>query len=208
MQTHANLYYRGLKFTVEVDELIQALLWRLVHLYPHYCEWDYTNTLSDITGMPFKCNFVLHIFKNWCWSWKKPVVQHVQKYTPENITYYTCWVTLVPLIPITQLKFCDESHFMSRQLHHNLSVSPIGVHPYLHNATNLMESFSLTLLLNLSNTTNPFFINLHAGSNTELDFLAFVHAVVAAGQLQDRDFLVVDNVTVHFGEHMTSCCNC
>lgn len=200
VQTHADLYHRGLKFTVEEDELIQALLWRLVRLYPHYRVRDYANTLSDFTGVPFKRNFILRIFKNWRWSWKKPAVQHVQKYTPENIAYYSRWVILVPQIPFAQLKFCDESHFVSRQLHRDLSVSPIGVRPYLHDAADLAESFSLTLLLDLSNATNPFFIDLRAGSNTEFDFLAFVRAAVAAGRLRNGDFLIVDNATVHFGE--------
>lgn len=183
-----------------MDELIQALLWRLVRLHPHYRVRDYTNALSDVTGIHFKRNFVLRIFKNWRWSWKKPAVQHVQKYTRENIAYYARWVILIPHIPFAQLKFCDESHFVSRQLHRDSSVSPVGVRPYLHDAADLAESFSLTLLLDLSNETNPFFVDLRAGSNTEFDFLAFVRAAVAAGRLQDGDFLIVGNATVHFGE--------
>jgi hypothetical protein len=149
--------------TTEVDELIQALLWCLVQLHPHYRVRDHTNALSDITSILFKRNFALQLFKNWRWSWKKPAMQRVQKYTGENITYYTHWVILVPHIPLTQLKFCDESHFVSRQLHHDSSIGPVGVRPYLHDAADLSESCLLTLLLDLSNEANPFFINLHAG---------------------------------------------
>jgi transposase len=192
--------FRGLKFTTEVDELIQALLWCLVRLHPHYHVHGYTNALSNITSIHFKRNFALQIFKNWHWSWKKPAMQHVQTYTRENITYCTHWVVLIPHIPFTQLKFYDESHFVSRQLHHDLTISPIGVRPYLHDAANLAESFLLTLLLDLSNKAIPFFIYLHTGSNTEFNFLTFIRAAVAAGWLQDRDFLIVDNATVHFSE--------
>jgi len=49
---YGGFQYRGLKYAKDIDGLLQALLWRMVR-------------------------FVLRIFHNWRWSWKKPAVQHL-----------------------------------------------------------------------------------------------------------------------------------
>jgi len=50
------IWFRGLKYAKDIDGLLQALLWRMVR-------------------------FVLRIFHNWRWSWKKPAVQHLRDST-------------------------------------------------------------------------------------------------------------------------------
>lgn len=142
----------------------------------------------------------MRIFHNWRWSWKKPAVQHIQKYTPENIQYYAEWVTFIPYIPLTSLKFVDEAHYVSRNLHRNLVLAPIGVQPYLRDGTDLADSFSLTLLTDLSEEADsPFYIDIRSYSNTEEDYLAFITAAIAAGRLQKGDYLIADNASIHFG---------
>jgi len=145
---------RGLKFGEENDNLIQGLLWRHVVLHPSFNIANHVAALVPF-GVIVSPSFVKRIFRNWRWSWKKPTIQHINKYTPENVRYYERWVSLVPLLPFDGLKFCDESHFVSRHLHRNRVVGPINAQQYLHNAADIADSFSLTLLLDLSPLAQP-----------------------------------------------------
>lgn len=63
----------------------------------------------------------------------------------------------------------------------------------------LNVSFSLTLLIDLTNIANPFGITLRTNSNTQWDFLTFVVDMVEAKRLVPGDILIVDNATVHCG---------
>jgi len=193
------IWFRGLKYAKDIDGLLQALLWRMVRLHPTRTVQDHVNNLCMVSGLAIKRNFVLRIFHNWRWSWKKPAVQHLHKYSSENIRYYADWVTLIPHLPMRRLKFVDEAHFVSRKLHRSHMLAPTGVQPYLRDSTNLDDSFSLTLLTDISgcddddddegahvsNETprNPFYIDIRSSSNTEEDYLAFITAAVDAGHL-------------------------
>lgn len=150
-------------------------------------------------GVDINASFLGCIFRNWRWSWRKPTIQQLKKFTPDNITYYARWITLIPLIPLERIKFCDESHFVSQQLHRSQVIGPINTSSYLSDAEDISDSFSLTLLVNLANPANLFYIDLRANSNTEWDFLDFVCDAILSGHLQRGDFFVVDNASIHFG---------
>lgn len=77
---------------------------------------------------------------------------------------------------------------------------PCGVHTYLRDSAALGDSFSIMLLLNLSNPNNPFYINFQAKSNSEVNFLNFIKAAVLAGQLKYRDFFIVNNTSIHYSQ--------
>jgi len=81
--------------------------------------------------------------------------------------------------PSRQPKICDESHFVSRQLHHVHTIGPVVVPGYFCDSAYLADSFSLALLTNLSTPANPFFIYLHVDS-AENDFINAFKAAIAA----------------------------
>lgn len=99
------------------------------------------------------------------------------------------------------LKFADECHFVSRDLYHHKVLGPKGDKMFLIETNELGLSFTLTLLLDLSNPSNPFFIELRKESNTEWDFLLFLVQAVEAGRLQRDDILAIDNASIHFGNN-------
>lgn len=189
--------HRGLKFG-DNDATIQAVLWQLVKEHPTHTLGDFVNEFRAL-GVPVKRNFIQRIFSNWRWSWKKPAVHQVLKYTPANILYYREWVSLIPQLPLAKLKFCDESHFVARQLHRTQVIGPVGEQRVLRDGGNLSDSFSLTLLTDLATPDNPFYIDIRSDSNSEEDFFNFVVAAVAAGRLANGDFFIVDNASIHFG---------
>jgi hypothetical protein len=79
-------------------------------------------------------------------------------------------------------------------------VSPIGSQPYLHDSANIVDSFSITLLINLMNQQSLFYIDIHTNTNTKWDFFGFVAAAITAGHLVPGDFLIVDNALIHFAD--------
>jgi hypothetical protein len=188
----------ALKWGDEFERVVEHLLWLHVRLYPHNNLQQHTIKLHEAGALVSKAH-VARIFRNWRWSWKRPCVQHIRKYTPANIRAYTHWVAVVPQLPMRRLKFVDESHFVSRQLHRNRAVGPVGASVYLRDGRDLAESYSTTLLLDLTNEDNPFFFDVRAESNNEWDFYRFVLSAVDAGRLTTGDFLIVDNASVHWG---------
>jgi transposase len=69
------------------------------------------------------------------------------------------------------------------------------VQPYQHHTANIANSFSLTLLINLSYELNPFYINIQSNHNTKHNFLAFVQS---HGHLRPSNFFIMDNASIHF----------
>jgi hypothetical protein len=115
-----------------------------------------------------------------------------------NILYYHEWVSLIPQLPLAKLKFCNELHFIVHQLHCTQVIGPISEQCVLRNSGNLSDSFSLTLLTNLTTPDNPFYINIRSDSNSEEDFFNFVVAAIAASHLVNGNFFIIDNASIHF----------
>jgi hypothetical protein len=129
--------------------------------------------------------------RKWPWLWSRPT-EHMHKYTAGNVRDYADWVTLIPTLPLHRLKFFDESHFVARQLHRDRFNSPRGTHTYFHDSDEgLAESFSLSLLLDLTNQRNPFYINICPRPNTEEDFVEFMLSAIKAGRVVYGDYLLV-----------------
>jgi hypothetical protein len=150
-------------------------------------------------GITVSTSFVACIFWGWQWSWQKPCVQQLQKYTPLNICYYTQFILIIPCLPPIWLKFLDKVHFISQHLQHNCIISPTGSTPFLHTTSEISNSFSLTLLTDLSDPNIPFFINMQANLNMEWDYASFISVALAAGWLLPGNFLFVNNASIHFG---------
>lgn len=151
------------------------------------------------SGAKISSSYVARIFRNWRWSWKKPSTQQIQKFTTENIEYYSQWVVLIPTLPFHRLKFCDEAHFVSRHLYRSRMIGPQGSQLYGLNQQALSDSISLTLLINPASPAIPFYFHIRAESNTEWDFLLFILSAIEEGHLIKGDFFIVDNATIHFG---------
>ena len=155
------------------------------------------------------------LFKKWRWSFKKPDVRRIQKYSEENIAYYATYLYCIQDIPWNKLKFCDESHFDSRGKHlvdifnensdcgadlrKKTILSPIN-HParVVTEIGPISKRYTLTLMTSLSETTPfPLFFSLREETNTADAFLEFVTFAIERQYLVDGDYLVVDNAPIH-----------
>ncbi len=70
---------------------------------------------------------------------------------------------------------------------------------FLIETNELGVSFTLTLLIDLANVQNPFFIDVREDSNTEWTFLLFLAELVEAKRVKPDDILALDNASIHFG---------
>ena len=72
----------------------------------------------------FYCSkqYISKVFKQWRWSWKKPVMKQIQKYTMKNIEYYYGYMYWLQSQDWTKLKFMDEVHFVAKGTFINLFI--------------------------------------------------------------------------------------
>ena len=97
------------------------------------------------------------------------------------------------------MKFLDECHFMDRELWSRKVVGPRNQRAHRIRPGRLEDSYSLTLMLDLSNNVMPYFFSLRHKSNTEWDFQTSVKSAIESGHLKGGDYLIVDNASVHCG---------
>jgi hypothetical protein len=146
--------YNDLKWGEDGEALIQSLVWCNIQLHPTFNLQAHVTQLHE-QGITILTSFIAHIFQGWRWSWQKPCVQQLQKYTPLNICYYAQFISIIPCLPPIQLKFLDKAHFVSWHLQCNHIISPTGSTPFLRTTSEISDSFSLTLLTDLSDPDIP-----------------------------------------------------
>jgi len=148
-------------------------------------------------GFPVTKYFLQRLFRKWHWTWKKPSKIQKHKFTKANIDAYLEWLVVVFELPWFQLKFMDEVHCVSKDLSRSHVLGRSGVTPSIILPDSLGDTLSMTLLLDLSNTENPFGVEMRLNSNTQWDFLQFIINMVAQQRLKRGDYLILDNATIH-----------
>jgi len=148
--------------------------------------------------------YVSRLFKKWRWSYKTPERKQILKYTKENISYYGTYITTAYCIPWDRLKFMDEGHFVSKDLHRKRAIGPKGTRSHTVVQDGLNKSLSLTIMTTLSNPNVPVVCSSpRAESNSEYDFADFVIYCLEYKHLTPGDILVIDNASVHLGTETT-----
>jgi len=130
------------------------------------------------------------------WSWKVPTTFQISKYTVANMSRYVHYLQWVSRVPWSKLKFLDESHIVSKQLH-NRKVLGLRNHRTYARAQTIHEtSASLTILTSLD-PTEPVYMSYREETNTGHDFLDFVIDCCLVGKLVAGDYLILDNAAIH-----------
>jgi len=114
--------------------------------------------------------------------------------------YYLNWIKCVLHLGWLKAKFLDESHFVDKDLYPRKVVGPQGRPSHRVRPGRLDQSFTMTLLLDLTNTVKPFFFTIRYQSNTVWDFYTTLVDAIYAGNLRSGHILIVDNASVHFGQ--------
>jgi len=122
----------------------------------------------------------------------------IGKYSLKNMWNYLQYLKAMSQIPVTKLKFADEAHIVSNNLTNNRVLGIVGKRSYTRVHTLNHPSASLTLLTSLEQIP-PLVIDYRIQSNTQWNFLEFVHSCCKQGFLVTGDYLIVDNASVHSG---------
>jgi transposase len=132
------------------------------------------------------------------WNWRVPTRFQINKYSFNNLYYYTQYIESITKLPFEKIKFVDESHVVSKDLHSKRILGIKGRRRWTKENSLHQPSLSLTLLTSLSN--NPsLFIDIRVESNTQWDFAEFILQACVNGYLVPGDFLVIDNASIHAG---------
>jgi len=184
--------------------LVCKILWTSAKLYPLSRIWEY-RTFIKVNGFKVSASWISRQFTKWRWSFQKPDVKQIYKYTPRNLNHYFDYIIWQSKIPWKHLKFIDEAHFSSRDLLRQKAISRIGVTPVVINPFSLDERCSLTLMTSLdSSLPFPFILDKPRESNDQWDFADFVTYLCDYGFLVAGDFLIVDNAKVHRAHNFDS----
>jgi len=117
------------------------------------------------------------------------------------MTYYVEYVQAIRDMDRTTLKYCDESHFASRDVRQPRGWSKKGEVLEMKSDVSMSESFTVTLVT--SSVGTPIYVSRpRAGSNTSFDFLSFVIELIRAKFLSSGDIFILDNSsnTIHFAD--------
>jgi len=161
---------------------------------------EYQQAVLSQHGLYCSRTRISGIFKKWGWSFRKPDHKQLNKYSAKNIQYYYRFVTALQNIDPKKLKYADECHFVSRELHRDLILGPKGKKVRQVVAGKLNFSYSMTIVTDLSDES-PQHISacLRKATNTQWDFAEFVVSLAKRQILRQGDYFLIDNATVHKG---------
>jgi hypothetical protein len=126
--------------------------------------------------------FILRIFKEWKWSFKKTSKKQIYKYSTKNIIRYFNFIKKIQTLDMHKLKYLDESHFESKGLQRQKGISPKGERCIVIDREIRKETFSLTLLSSIDpETENMIYLDMRRNSNTAVDFFNCIKEFVRIG---------------------------
>jgi len=105
-------------------------------------------------------------------------------------------------LPWIHLKYADESHFDSRDLHRTRGWSPSSQRVQLTIPSPNTARYSLTLLTNLANPNGFYVGSIRQDNNDALDFLDFIVDIIEKKQVVAGDILIVDNASIHTSQEI------
>lgn len=110
--------FRGCRFTNAQRLLLCVTLYETAQVDPTTRLQEYVAVVRAL-GPEYQRvskEMVCRIFQAWCWSWKQPLFQQLNKYTAQNIAYYNIYLAAMLELDPFRVKFCDEAHFVSKDL--------------------------------------------------------------------------------------------
>ena len=121
----------------------------------------------------------------------------MQKYSQKNLLHYICHVVsilkvtisnthnlLIFEVPLSQIKYIDEAHFVSRDMQAKKEWGESREKVIVFTNANLKASYSLTVLTCLDSDDSTVICDIQENSNTQWDFLKFIIYCIQSGSLK------------------------
>jgi transposase len=119
------------------------------------------------------------------------------KFSLDNVLYYVVYTSEILAVPWQQLKFLDEASFQDRSLRRQRGWAEAGRALNLQRDPGSAPTYTAFCLTDLTSARGYYLSNLHSGTNTSLDTLAFIVACLDSAHLSPGDTLVMDNASIH-----------
>jgi len=158
--------------------------------------------LQDCVAFCANLGFVVN--RTWvCRLWQRldytervPSYKQANKFTVKNLQCYVDFCLGILEIPQVKIKYCDESHFKSKDLRRARARGPRGSRTMIQSTVSLSESYTFTVVTSLVGA--PLYVSeARVGSNTGLDFLYFVVDLLRDDVLVAGDVFIIDNASIH-----------
>ncbi len=128
------------------------------------------------------------------------------KFSCVNIQRYVDWALWIVRQNPLKLKYIDECHFVSCQLHRRLAVGPVGERTFalLNDKLDGNERLTLTLCTSISRDASQHTCWAAATfeNNTGSNFAHVIFQLISTGFLQQGDILVLDNARVSASSYL------
>ncbi len=206
------------KFSLEQVAAISMIIWSRIIDEPTSTARDLLSVLH-CAGYDVKRTWLLNLFKTWKWSWKRPVRQNIvrisrnltqvhfffviwqNKFTTSNIQYYTNFMAWIVLQDPKRIKYLDEAHFVSIELHRRRAVGPIGERTFtiVRDVLEGNERCTVTLCTSVNRDClygHPCWGASLYGANTGTTFAHTIFELVNSRFLKAGDILILDNAKV------------
>jgi len=131
------------------------------------------------------------------WSWKVPTRFQIHKYTTTNMIRYLNYLQWIQSVPQERLKYTDESHIVSKDLHKKAVLGMKSTRVYVPNRSLSEAHASLTILVSSHGT--PITFDYREESNTQWNFTNFILHCCRTEALEEGDYLILNNAGVHNG---------
>jgi len=190
---------RWTKLPAEINLSLELHLWSELRRDPTTDCAALAQSANQAAGLPLCDRYsVSRILRKWGWSWKITGHKQIAKYAVHNMEWYCRYVFAIRLVPWHRLRYLDESHFESRSLRRKKGAAQIGRAVTTLCPHSIAESYSITMVLNPTNTACPVIVsNFRVQTNRGEDFLVFIESCIESGQFTAGDIIVADNAAVH-----------
>lgn len=197
-----SLYTHGGKRYEKMTPYDKKILRLLATKYPKTDLETFAKALQLYTGTIVTPATISLTFKSFGWSYHKIEYKQQLKYTYNNMKRYSEYVRAMPDIVdeygFERIKYLDEVHFVTRQLHKKYGVGPRCKRIMVKTGCDLSESYSMTLMTSLGRKI-PVVASMRTGSNSQFDFGVFIAKCIRAGHICKGDVIIMDNASVHVG---------
>ncbi len=181
------------------DHAAQCILFAIISSNPGAKEKILLDLCRQIRGMQHTTlSWVQQtISRVWKWTWRKPAVQSTNRFSPSNILRWAQFVQQIRFVDWRRLKFCDESHCVSKALLSTRICGPRGANLRVFDEFPNEERLNVMLLTSIEHSTAPLLYTINNGTNNSWSFLQFIIDAVYAGYIGSGDIVIMDNASIH-----------
>ncbi|KAM9980148.1 hypothetical protein ACTFIZ_006396 [Dictyostelium cf. discoideum] len=183
------------KYSEEVYNNIEDLLFEIIIDDPILRVGEIKQKLKN-HNVHLSNTSIKRIFKKWKWSFKKPDMKQINKYTQANIDYYKFFLEFINRVDWKDVIFCDEVSYQSRSLKPPKGISPKGWSVKAKSNRPISKSCNVIVSINFNGDIQ---LRPSETTNDSDDFVDYIKTLIQIGFINKGKYFVIDNAPIHGG---------